>query len=390
MKIDDSIIIKTVAEYSFQNDEKTAFFYDSKILSHRLTLLKNNYPKDTIHAIAIKTCDYKPVLETIIKKGFALEAASIEEVEKAVNAGAAASNIVFDSPVKTKEEIELCHTKYKGIRMNANSIEELERYPSSFNGLVGLRINPLVTNDADPLFNISLLDSKFGVPISKLDDILSACMKHSQIKCLHFHVSSGLKNYKAKLEAAKKIVELARTINAQRSARNISSKIECIDIGGGIEYNSENNYSQLKEFCDKLSEIEGIEDFQLVTEYGKFIHKDAAYVVSRIEYIVENSPQLPKIAFIHIGADLFVRKVYSILKINYPWLIIRNKQTSNSKKYNYKIVGPLCFAGDILYEKITTEEFSAGDLFVMKEVGANTISMWSKHCSRKKPRIILL
>ena len=390
MKIEDKYIKQTLKDYSFDKNETSAFFYDTKILNHRLELLKNNYPASAIHAIAIKTCDHQKVLKFIIANGYSLEAASMEEVEKAIAAGAQPNNIVFDSPVKTKAEIELCHTSHKGIRMNANSLEELDRYPSSFNGILGLRINPLVSNEANPLFNISLLDSKFGVPINKEHDIINACLQHSQIKCLHFHVSSGLKSYKAKLEATEKIVELAHSINTERAAKDIQTRIEFLDIGGGIEYSSENEFVQLEEFCNKLNDIAGIEKFILITEYGKFIHKDAAFVVSRIEYIVEQSPQLPKIAFVHIGADLFLRKVYSSLNLEYPWLLIRKEASSENHRQEYKIAGPLCFAGDILYDKIKTEEMNVGDLFVMKNVGANTISMWSKHCSRKKPKFIFL
>ena len=78
------------------------------------------------------------------------------------------------------------------------------------------------------------------------------------------------------------------------------------------------------------------------------------------------------------------------MNLEYPWLVVRKKEIEDEQKHDYKIAGPLCFAGDILYDKITAKKISVGDVFVMKNVGANTISMWSKHCSRKKPKFVFL
>jgi len=102
---------------------------DVRVLKQRLDVLTEAFPDGTKHAVAIKTNPHKQMLTTILQYGFDLEAASIEEVELAMSAGAQPQQIVFDSPVKTQEEINQC-AKYAGMQVNANMLGELKRYPA--------------------------------------------------------------------------------------------------------------------------------------------------------------------------------------------------------------------------------------------------------------------
>jgi diaminopimelate decarboxylase len=365
--------------------EKAVIFYSKEALNYRLDLLQNIFPKGTNHAIAIKTCNHKDVLSHIVAKGFGLEAASIEEVLLAKEAGAANEKIIFDSPVKTRHEIDKCHNEFPGILLNANSLEELARYPTNFNGKIGLRINPLVNNSGGSYFNVSTKNSKFGVPISKRQAIIDHCLKYQSITCLHFHIGSNLKDLSPNIEAISKVSVLAIEINDLRKKLGIKSKIDTLDIGGGIEFDPKS----IELFVESMLEIPKIKDFSLITEYGNFVHKYNSFVVSNIEYVISNAPDLPDIAYIHVGADLFVRKVYSNLNVEYPCTTLHANENTNSQKIkNYNIVGPLCFAGDILFENIKLHEIKEGDKLFIYNIGSNTLSMWSGHCSRELPPFI--
>ena len=73
---------------------------DVCVLTQRLDLLTQAFPEGTRHAVAIKTNPHKQMLATILAHGFDLEAASIEEVELALEAGAGPHNIclLYTSP----------------------------------------------------------------------------------------------------------------------------------------------------------------------------------------------------------------------------------------------------------------------------------------------------
>ncbi len=367
--------------------EKTLIFYLKDALNDKLELLQKSFPDSAFHTVAIKTQSHPQVLKHIVAKGFGLEAASFEEVELAKQAGAANEHIVFDSPVKTRHEIEQCHKNFPGITLNANSIQELERYPSDFSGNLGLRVNPREKSDAPEIFNLAGLDSKFGVPISQRNEIINACLKHKTINGLHVHIGSGIKNFQNNVSAVTKLKALADEINSLREAENNKRRIEYIDIGGGIQFNNELEEFSTSAFVRQLKTINGLfEHYKIITEYGSFVHKNNSFVVSDVEYVIPKPAPFPSLIYVHVGADLFVRKVYSSLPIHYPVHVIQ--QNSSNKLAAYRIVGPLCFEGDILYENITLRQVNEGDKIMFLNTGANTLSMWSGHCNRSLPKFI--
>lgn len=372
-------------EKNICSPEKATIFYSKQVLDYQLNLLRDIFPKKTKHAIAIKTCNQADVLAHIIQRGFGLEAASFEEVLLAKKAGAANDQIVFDSPVKTVNEINKCHNELPGMLLNANSLEELNRYPKNFNGHIGLRVNPLVENAGGTFFNVSTANSKFGVPVTKRKAIIENCIQYTEIDCLHFHIGSSLTDLSPNLKAITTIVDLAVEINNLRTKKGIENKIITLDIGGGIEFDKKS----MCEFVAAMHHIPNISDFNLVTEYGNFVHKHNSFVASNIEYVLSNNTSLPSLVYVHVGADLFVRKVYSNLNANYPCSILyKDKPEENAELHSYNIVGPLCFAGDILFKDLKFHKIQEGDSLFIFNTGSNTLSMWSGHCSRDLPDFV--
>ena len=74
------------------------------------------------------------------------------------------------------------------------------------------------------------------------------------------------------------------------------------------------------------------------------------------------------------------------MKIDYPISVV-GKQGTQQK---YRIVGPLCFAGDVLYESIDLPILEEGDEILIFNTGANTYSMWSRHCSREDINFVFI
>jgi diaminopimelate decarboxylase len=52
------------------------------------------------------------------------------------------------------------------------------------------------------------------------------------------------------------------------------------------------------------------------------------------------------------------------------------------------IAGPLCFAGDILARELSMPRPEPGDWIAIRDVGAYTLGMWSRHCSRGIPAVV--
>ena len=384
--ISKSIAEKTLAEAKSKGltSDKANYFYLKESLNYRLNLLKEFFPNDTLHAIAIKTNNHPEVLKHIASRGFGLEAASIEEVKLAQTAGVPANKIVFDSPVKTKSEIKYCHENLSGALINVNCLEEIKRYPKDFSCKLGLRINPLIDVDTDKNLNVSRINSKFGVPFTKEGEIFNVLTESDQFTAIHFHIGSGISDFKPNLKAYKLLSKFILKVNKARVEKGISTPIDTLDIGGGIDFELEKE-NGLKSFTKSLIEEHKNNELKIVTEFGKFIHENNSFVSSSVEYITKNTPESHN-AFIHLGADLFLRKVYSSMKIDYPVSVV-GKQGAQQ---NYRIVGPLCFAGDVLYESIDLPILDEGDEILIFNTGANTYSMWSRHCSREDVNFVFL
>lgn len=384
--ISKSIAEKTLAEAKSKGltSDKANYFYLKESLNYRLNLLKEFFPNDTLHAIAIKTNNHPEVLKYIASRGFGLEAASIEEVKLAQTAGVPANKIVFDSPVKTKSEIKYCHENLSGALINVNCLEEIKRYPKDFSCKLGLRINPLIDVDTDKNLNVSRINSKFGVPFTKEGEIFNVLTESDQFTAIHFHIGSGISDFKPNLKAYKLLSKFILKVNKARVEKGISTPIDTLDIGGGIDFELEKE-NGLKSFTKSLIEEHKNNELKIVTEFGKFIHENNSFVSSSVEYITKNTPESHN-AFIHLGADLFLRKVYSSMKIDYPVSVV-GKQGAQQ---NYRIVGPLCFAGDVLYESIDLPILDEGDEILIFNTGANTYSMWSRHCSREDVNFVFL
>lgn len=365
--------------------DKANYFYLKDALNFRLDLLEEHFPPNTLHAIAVKTNNHPEVLKHIASRGFGLEAASIEEVKLAQGAGVPTHKIVFDSPVKTRSEIQYCHENLPGALINVNCLEEIERYPDNFSGKLGLRINPLIDVDTDKSLNVSKLNSKFGIPITLREEIIEVLTESDKFTAIHFHIGSGISDFKPNVKAFKLILELIKEVNLSRSQSGLINMIDTVDIGGGIDFDLEDKTNNIKTFTKGLSKINKKSDLKLVTEYGKFIHENNSFVSSSIEYITKNTSESHN-AFIHVGADLFLRKIYSSMKINYPISVVGKEGSEQT----YRIVGPLCFAGDVLYESVDLPVLNEGDEILMFNTGANTYSMWSGHCSREDVNFIFI
>ena len=115
-----------------------------------------------------------------------------------------------------------------------------------------------------------------------------------------------------------------------------------------------------------------------------------SFVVSDIEYVLENDQTESTLIYVHVGADLFVRKVYSEVPIEYPvYVMFANSREKKESEY-YRIVGPLCFEGDILFERIQLPKIQEHDKLLIMNTGSNTNSMWSRHCNRMEPEFIFI
>ena len=374
-----SIIEKCIRE-GLQSEEDTAIlFIDKKILQNRQEHILNCFPKIQQHT-AIKTNPLSKVLDQLVQLGSGLEAASYEEV---VHGLQHTDRVIFDSPAKTVLEIQKLNQIEPTIIINANSFSELALLKDSKHQ-IGLRINPLVDVGSPSDLTVSDNRSKFGVPISLEKEIMEAFETYDNITGIHIHIGSQIGDYQAWVQAISTVFHLAEKINAKHSDR-----VKFIDIGGGLPSDyTHRDTAGMRDIAKQVHRTvpQLFEKYTVYSEFGRFVHANAGWAVTRVEDVLPYTS--PKTAVIHIGADMFLRDVYSNNKIHHSIEVFEELEAN--ERESYQIAGPLCFGGDFINRNIDLPKgIQKGNRLIIQDIGANTFSLWSMHCSRSFPKVIL-
>ena len=387
-------------------EEDTALlFYDLSLMSQRIDRIRELFPSDSLHTVAVKANPLTAVLTRIRDLGIGLEVASLPELYLAEKAGFTPGAVVFDSPVKTTAE--LVYALDLGVHVNADSLQELARLdnllrkqPSGSkrpSGLtIGVRINPQVGTGAIPSTSVAGEYSKFGVPLKDHhDDLVESFLNYPWLTGVHLHVGSQGCPLELLVNGVETVARFVGEVNAILARRGADRKIDIFDIGGGlpVSYHGDKDKhpGQMEQYRDALRQrvpelFSG--EFKLITEFGRYVHANAGWTASQVEYVKHGSGK--NTAMVHVGADLLLRTCY--LPGQWPHEItvrdrLGNLKTGREAK-TYTIAGPLCFAGDIIARDIALPEIEPGDYLVVRDTGAYTVSMWSRYNSRQIPKII--
>lgn len=376
------------------NGQRAVLIHDLDMMGEKIRELQAAFPPHTLHALAIKANPLVKILKAAVSLHCGLECASIEEVALAHAAQCPASSIVFDSPAKTETEIE--HALAMGITLNADNFSELERIQAlyeksnTYQSRVGLRINPQTGAGRIGATSVAGTYSKFGIPLgARQNEILEAFARHPFLTGLHVHIGSQGTSLDPMVEAVRRAFDLRQRIEAHIPGR----KIAYIDIGGGLPWRYVDD-DQIQptpgEYWAALAERvpeTTTGEVQLMTEFGRSIQAGCGVAASKIEYVKTETGI--NTAVIHLGADLLLRRVYNPSDWRHRFSVLTADGHPKTGPVNpYNIAGPLCFGGDFVARDALLPEIRPGDWLMIHDVGAYTLSMWSRHCSRSIPRVL--
>jgi len=368
------VLAQARAADAFGPSTRAALFHDLDRIEARLAELTAAFPPDTLHAVAIKANPLVALIERVVAAGAGLEAASLEEVALARAAGCPPERIVYDSPAKTVEELR--HALELGIWINADSGAELERLAAlgaPGRARVGLRVNPGLGAGRIAATSTVGRASHFGVPQTEAEALVR---RHPFVTGLHVHAGSQGCPLELLADAVRATAEVAEALD-----------LDWLDVGGGIPVRYTDADPEPPTFADwarALADVPGFGRRRLLTEPGRSIHAGAGWALSRIEAVkpVEGVATL----VVHLGADLLLRRAYRPSDWDHELVVLDpDGRPRDGPLVPTNVVGPLCFSGDRLAERRPLAPASPGDLLLVRDTGAYTLSMWSRHCSRGLP-----
>jgi len=368
----------------FKDIQTPFYYYDLETLRSTLSEIKTQIENTSFEVhYAMKANVNTSVLNEIKIAGLGADCVSGGEVQAALDAGIAPSNIVFAGVGKSDWEINL-GLDNDIFCFNVESIPELEvmnelAIAKNKTANVALRINPNVSAHTHHYITTGLSENKFGINLSDLDKVTDLVLKLSNINLLgiHFHIGSQITDMTSFQDLCLKINE----IQAHFDARNITLKH--INVGGGlgISYEHPNHFpipdfeAYFKVFRKHL-QLKPTQTLHF--ELGRAVVAQCGSLISRVLYVKEGTSK--KFAILDAGFTELIRPA-----LYQAYHRIENL-SSELPEEEYDVVGPICESSDTFAKEYFMNGTKRGDIIALRSAGAYGEIMASQYNLRKLPK----
>lgn len=224
-----------------------------------------------------------------------------------------------------------------------NSFSQWEKYRSRANKSgkkIGIRINPNYSTQKSGIYDPCSYGSRLGVTVENFNKNML-----DGISGLHFHTLCEQNSD-----------DLVLTLNeVEKQFGEYIHQMEWINFGGGHhitkdDYDTQKLIETIQNFRQKY-------DVEVYLEPGEAVALDAGYLVSTVLDIVKNDIN---IAILDTSAACHMPDV---IEMPYRPNII-DSEAPKIKKYDYRLGGVTCLAGDIIGDYSFDKELKAGDRLV--------------------------
>ena len=232
---------------------------------------------------AMKANSSFAVVRLLREAGSGVDANSIGEVELALRAGFAASDIVFSGVGKSPDEID--RAVQLGLKaINAESAGELERIDRAaqargVRARVAVRVNPDIDAGTHPHISTGLHINKFGVPLEHARGLYRKMAAQPGLEPvgIHVHLGSQIISTEPLQRGAAAVVRLAREL------RDAGIQLDHIDIGGGLGISYDGSrVPTAAEYAAAVVPIVASSGLSIVLEPGRYIVGAAAALLARV------------------------------------------------------------------------------------------------------------
>ncbi len=328
-------------------------------------------------AYSIKANLNLAVVRTFVDCGLGVDVTSGGELARALAVGADPQKIIYSGVGKRPDEMD--RALAAGIRLfNVESLEELETLDARAAALgkvapVAFRLNPDVDPNTHPKISTGLRGAKFGIPI---EEARAACarargLRHLRVVGVDCHIGSQLTSLAPLRDA------LARVKDMVLDLRSDGHAIELIDAGGGlgVEYSGRDRPPTPEQYAETLIETVGGLGATLVCEPGRSLTAPAGILITRVLYRKRNGEK--RFVIVDGAMNDYLRPaLYGAV----PRLEADPLREGPAEPAD--VVGPVCETTDRFAADATLPPLLAGDLLVLRDVGAYGFAMASAYNGR--------
>ncbi len=350
---------------------------------------KSRYPKVQF-AWSYKTNYLDAVCKVFHSEGSWAEVVSGFEYDKAIRNGVKGSQIVFNGPDKSDEDLEkatrnnsLIHIDHFDELYSLISVaEKIDKVPK-----VAIRVN--MDTGVYPMWD------RFGFNYENGDawDAINRIMMSDKLELigLHTHIGTYMLAANAYGIATAKLADLAFRIE-----RKYDISLKYIDLGGGFASKNtlkgaylpgKDTVPSFDDYAEAItgalinSEINPSRLPMLILETGRALIDDAGYLLGTV-LANKRLSDGRRSTVVDTGVNLLFTSFW------YDHEFYPAKQTSDHLEET-SIYGPLCMNIDILREAIAFPLLKKGDNFVIKRIGAYNMTQWMQFITMR-PRVVMI
>jgi diaminopimelate decarboxylase len=327
---------------------------------------------------AIKANSTLAIVRHLRAAGAAADANSGGELEVALRAGFAPSEIVFTGVGKSRAELERA-VSLGLAAINAESLGEVERIGALARAQgrtvdVAVRINPDVDAGSHRHISTGSRTTKFGVAIGDARTLVDTVTRQAGLRLvgLHVHVGSQITSPAPLARGAAIVADLARELIAQ------GVPLAHLDVGGGlgIPYEAGQTVVDPKDYAAALRPIVTSTGLTLLLEPGRWIVGPAGVLVTEVVDLKRRSDEGWFVVADAGMTDLMRPALYGAFHRVEP-IVPRQGAPMLAD-----IVGPVCETTDTLAAGRTIPPVDVGDLLAICDAGAYGSVMASNYNRR--------
>ncbi len=236
------------------------------------------------------------------------------------------------------------HITFNSLNQYAQFKTQVKSYETPVS--MGLRINPQYAEVETDMYNPCIVGSRLGITRAALGDKLP-----EGIEGLHFHTMCENDSF-----------VLERTlVHVEEKFGDLLHQVKWLNMGGGhlmtrAGYNIEHVIQQIRR-------LQATYDLEVILEPGSAIAWETGVLVSRVLDIVD--AQGVQVAILDVS---FAAHMPDTLEMPYKPRIQGAYQSDIPGKYNYRMGGMTCLAGDFMGDYAFDQPLKAGDTVVFEDM----------------------
>ena len=376
------------------------YVYDENKITQQLSQYHELFQSkdfDTEVLYASKAFSCKAMVELVGAYGLSLDVVSGGELYTAKAANFPMERVYFHGNNKSYEELEMAIAYGVGTividnLMECDALVQVLKN-SDYHVKTMLRVNPGVEAHTHKYIVTAHIDSKFGISITRPQEIADMILKLTSIPNIsfegfHSHIGSQIFDKAAYVAEIEKLCSFAAMME-----HDFNIKTNALNLGGGFAayYTNEDHPIPLQEVCKTIldackqqKDACGLSFHKVMIEPGRSIVAEAGSTLYRIGFMKETESK--KYLFVDGGMSDNIRP--ALYQAAYACDIANRMNDEKTEKVT--IAGKCCESGDILIEDVMLPHAQQNDLLVLYTTGAYGYSMASNYNKLAKPSVVFV